>query len=362
MRQPERETNNTNHDEDKQGKQQLLLGLIPSHLRLPEQVPRWSIKEDLPTYQFLRDPCNLDELNAYTHPITIWRDNRTLTYFSPGRQYDLANKVERYLTLMFGSEGPILCIVGETDRSVAQTAAFFMALEKKKTGMSSSPSTFVIGTYFSHFDFRAAGIRFVKRVIETDPSRQMSLRDLTLSAKQSTVVATRSYPIRLHFSSCKFEDEGDALLDALQSRLSSSDEYIFDGSSGLSNHNLKRLVKLDTMQRLQLPCVNREVALLPFSAKVNFLECAISSSSLVEDDLPSLNIVNDKLSLTVYHDNESLPPDRLISFFRRMADFGHLTELQIQFRFGSGYEGTRVPVPEGVAHELSRVVLANKTC
>jgi hypothetical protein len=86
----------------------LLLGHIPSHLRLPEQVPRWSIKEDLPTYQFLRDPFNLDELNAYTHPITIWRDNRTLTYFSPGRQYDLADNEERYLTLMFGSEGPIL--------------------------------------------------------------------------------------------------------------------------------------------------------------------------------------------------------------------------------------------------------------
>lgn len=48
-----------------------LLEVIPSFQRTPEQVAHWRHAGELPTYKFLRDPLNLEELNTLKQPTAI---------------------------------------------------------------------------------------------------------------------------------------------------------------------------------------------------------------------------------------------------------------------------------------------------
>ena len=66
----------------------LLLGLVPSYLRKPEQVARWRVRGESPTYMLLRKHKSLEELNQneYYHQIAIWRENGTLTYLRISEQ------------------------------------------------------------------------------------------------------------------------------------------------------------------------------------------------------------------------------------------------------------------------------------
>jgi hypothetical protein len=335
----------------------LLLGLIPSHLRTPEQIARWNIRDESPTYMLLRKPTSLEELNKneYYHQIAIWRDNGALTYVSPGNCIESPREGERYLSLRFGGGGPKLYIVGNRDRDVAQTAAFFIKLEQP----TYESSSLTIGTPGCFFDFRAAPARCFERLLEINPFRMFNFYGLTLNVEQSIVIAKSPYVMNVRFSDCSFEDQACGFIDAMQSRNSSSDVLLFEESTGLSDDNLKRLLQLDTMEQLALPCLNKEIAMLPFSAKVNHLDYEISSSSLQEDLLPSMDIVTSELAITIQLGSETNLSENVIAFFRRMAEFTHLVELKILFRFKYGYPGLQESLPEGIVQEIVRVALVN---
>ena len=159
------------------------------------------------------------------------------------------------------------------------------------------------------------------------------------------------------FSACDFEDEGTAFIDAMQKRTSVFGVLLFKPSTGLSDANLRLLLQIDTMQHLGLPRLNSKLALLPFSARVDYLDYEISSSLLSEDNLRSLSIVTSELSITIHHDSETFPTDPVTSFLQCMADFSHLESMKLHFRVG--YPCRRLPVPDCVVHDLIRVTLAN---
>lgn len=120
-----------------------------------------------------------------------------------------------------------------------------------------------------------------------------------------------------------FEDGGTAFVDALQKRKSSFGSLTLVDSLPLNDDNLKRLLQVDTIDHLDLTSLNHELDLLPFSAQVDYLDYLISSSSLLEGDMLSLNVVTNKLSLTIRHEDESFPTESMLSLFRQLAHLGH---------------------------------------
>jgi hypothetical protein len=192
-----------------------LLELIPSSLRRTEQVSRWFKRKDAPTYIFRRKPASLDELHRYlcNGRMAIWRDNGTLTYVTSSSLFDYPESRQKYLSLMYYGTGPCFSIIGETDSALVETATFFLSLKATITE-NSSLSVDVSTTY--NIDFRAARCQCLMHIFEEAPSRKVTFGGLTLSAEQSSILATRTHPVQLSLLNCVFEDEGSAFLDALE--------------------------------------------------------------------------------------------------------------------------------------------------
>ncbi len=121
-------------------------------------------------------------------------------------------------------------------------------------------------------------------------------------------------------------------------------------NSPIDDGNLKRLLQLDVINELKMFCLNDELALLPFSAKVDHLDYWISSSSLLNNDFQLQNIVPSKLTLEIVNGSDAaidgFPTKAVISFFRRVADLGHFVELTVAFGLVSG------AIPDCVIHEI----------
>ncbi|GAX12461.1 hypothetical protein FisN_24Hu035 [Fistulifera solaris] len=184
---------------------------------------------------------------------------------------------------------------------------------------------------------------------------------LTLSADQAVVLATQNHDMRLTLRACEFNDGGVAFIDALQSRESRLTALVFDEKTGLSDVSLKRLLQLDKIKSLTLPSLEDELALLPFSARVDYLDYTIFSSSLLVGELQSLNIVTTELSLTISHNISAFPTASLTSLFRRLAELGHLQVFRLQLKVRLDLAGIRrEPTPDAVVEELIRAALANE--
>lgn len=78
----------------------------------------------------------------------------------------------------------------------------------------------------------------------------------------------------------------------------------------------------------------------------------ISSSSLLEDNLKSLNIVTNKLTFTIHHEGETFPTEPVLSFLRRLADWGYFVELKVRFTFDD--DELEIDVPDCVVQEVIR--------
>ncbi len=79
--------------------------------------------------------------------------------------------------------------------------------------------------------------------------------------------------------------------------------------------------------------LEKELAMLPFSAKVKALEHAILSSDFQPEDFQWLDIVAQDLSVTIYL-HEWRDWDRLfISFLERMTHLGHFERLCLSIEF-----------------------------
>ena len=203
----------------------------------------------------LRDPINLNEFKKHGHTIAIWRENDdTLTYMYPHDIHSHPETPEGTLRLGFSGNGPVLYIVGRTDKAIAQTAAFFMSLDSPDNRTSSDCSV-KVSAIDSLLDFIAAGSLCLQRIFEVEPSREVWSHNVELSAEQSAVLATRLHRTSLTFHDCRFKDGGTAFVDALRGRNSSFGPLNFHASVGFNDASLERLVRLDVrmIDHLDMP-------------------------------------------------------------------------------------------------------------
>jgi hypothetical protein len=184
------------------------------------------------------------------------------------------------------------------------------------------------------FEFLSIGSHFFTRFFEIDSTRKRKLQFLTLSVEQSVVLATRSHPIDLSLRNGTIQDGGTAFVDHLLSRESTFGSLEFVNSLAIDDDNLQHLLQARTIEHLRFPHMNNDLAHLPFSMHLVSLQYAISWKSFLEIDFQVLNIVARKLGVRIYHeynDGEVIPPEFMLSFWRRVVDLGHFGELSIDF-------------------------------
>ena len=327
-----------------------LLKGIPPNLLMPEQDARWCERGDVPTYKLLRKPISVQELSACGHGIAIWVDTGALVYVSPHGTDDIPDTRQLVVIMEFGKVGPTFHIVGRGESGVSRTAAYIMSLK------DATEETTYLRIYTRRFflDFSAAETQGFERLFEVAPSRCLQLQNMLLSAEQSVVLATRSHPVQLMFDEVEFEDEGDEFVDELENRQLLFGSLTIDRRL-LSIANLRRLLQTDKLDHLGLPCFDRndELGLLALSAQVDSLECRMFSSEILEDAIPSLNIVAKKISFSICGPSVGCPTE-ISLFLQRVAELGHFVELKV------GAYGYRGDIPESVVQELIHAALANR--
>ena len=88
-----------NKNSSKEENTSFLLALIPPTRREPFQIATSETEEPLPTYQFLRDPFTINELESYTEGdgVFVWRDNGALVLISNGFEAPFSTKLENFV-------------------------------------------------------------------------------------------------------------------------------------------------------------------------------------------------------------------------------------------------------------------------
>ncbi len=313
--------------------------------------------------------------------MAIWRDNGTLTYWMAHGSDDFPDEDDCTFTLSYQDGGPTLAIFGDTAEAVAQTAAYFMSLEKS----TDQSSRLVIKGCHEFFEFYSAGERCLTRMLVASPSRPIEFHDVKLSVAQTQALATSLYPVHLTFNLCIFEDQGTAFVTALEKRKSPIGSLAFKECDPFDFLNLKRLIKLEhKIEELALPDLHyeadeaeteteaeKDIMLCTFAAKVIRLHCEIWTPLLSDIDWGALHINAEKLSLTL-HDGvrEPFPTEPVLCLLQRLAQLGHFVELKLSFAFNdyrmrlhdedlfrTALANKRIPI--SVAGELIRTALAN---
>ncbi|GAX20780.1 hypothetical protein FisN_7Hu091 [Fistulifera solaris] len=347
---------------------------IPSSLRTPEQVPPPQFGRNFPTHELLHKPT-LQELEEYGREVAIWQGcegsdeadgTGTLTYLVPVVSYSRTIPVVELSLILYMRHQSSrktwmqMIIIGKSEKVIAQTAAYFMSLNfsKGKEHGEDEGSDLVLRSDERNFDFRAVGLQCLQRRLKTVTpcARVANVENLILSVEQSIVFATQSHT--LLFKSCVFEDGGTAFIDALETRKTTMLDLTFIQSLQLNDDNLKRLIQVDSLEYLELPCLEGELTSLPFSAKTKKLRYFISSSALLEDTFQSVHIATRKIVLVLEHNEQSFPTEPMLAFFRRVAALGHLEELAFGVKYDG--DGTQIEVPECIVQELIRTALANQ--
>ena len=315
-----------------------LLQEIHPALRTPEQVPLWRHGRESPTHILLRKPVSLQELNQYKYSVSIWRGNGTLTYVTPSDGDDLPDRNQRYLFLEFLDNDDRtlgLYITGGTDDAIADTLDYFVGLHKQEaTPVLETELVLAVPEDHHVFHFRNARFQCLRRLSELASSYYVRFHRVMLNAEQTRALATLPDPIEVYLRGCQFEDLGTTFVIALEDRQSSFGMLHFDETTPLDDDNLKRLLQVDKIDWLQLPKLNNELALLPFSAKAQALEYHIASTLLPE--VTYLNVVSSRLSLHVDHNHGTFPAEEVISFVQHAANLGHFVDLAIAFPFLNG--------------------------
>ena len=214
--------------------------------------------------------------------------------------------------------------------------------------------------HWDRFYCCAALPQFFERIFNETPSRELQFNEISLTAEQCTVLATRPHPVQLTFSmDTRFMDTGTAFVDALEHRTSPFGSLTIEEYVWLSRENLRKFLKLDVIEHLSLPGLsNDELALLALSAKVDSLTCEIGSSLLSE--AVSSSIVARKLSLTIR--SKSFPSEHMLSFLHGVAGLGHFVELDVTLKYVYGYShDPPVSIPDSVVQEIIRAVISNSS-
>jgi hypothetical protein len=339
-----------------------LFEVIPPYECTPEQEALWGERgKEAFTFKLLREPSTLKELINYGNCIAIWHEeHKTMTYVA--RYFGVRDPLDvQVLDISFGYANDAhleFKIVGRTEAAVAETAAFWIGCEKAEEGSED------IKLYGSsgHFDFRNAGSHCFVNMLQIRPLREVVFHRMMFSAEQAHVLATRPYASNLNFWDCTFEDEGTAFVDGIQSRQSplgclALESFSNVGGQFFNYENMRRFCQSCMMEELLVSSLKEEWALLPFSAKAESLfYISLSSTSLMGNDLQSLNIATPKLNLIIEHDDSTVPTELLTAFWRRVATLGHFVELRVTWE--SNVDS--FDVPECVIHEIIQAALANR--
>ncbi|GAX18840.1 hypothetical protein FisN_26Hu142 [Fistulifera solaris] len=240
-----------------------LLSLIPPHLRTPEQKAHWSGRDNPldspPTYTLLRNPRNLSELNAHNR-LAIWREsNSTLTYVMPRGERPFPQHHRCYLLLQFCDIDLCLDIVGPTTCDIAETAAFFLSLQGASEGALKVESDCNSHCYFKYCPDHS---HFLEPMLELSPTRHVTLKNMKLNAQQSTILATRPYPVQLTLAGEDFFDDGEisssALAEANTFDIKAKKLSLTIQKEGLSfpidgmNSLMRHVAKVDHLKELKL--------------------------------------------------------------------------------------------------------------
>lgn len=304
-------------------------------------------------YKLLREPSALDDIivdwKKQDCSISIWRDNGTFMCVGGGSGRVFRERYVSFLMIPLFDKGSIY---GKTDAAIAETATFFWSLPFKMNSKEDL-SLFIIteNDYFYgneglQFDFAVLQAEQLAQAMDSNPARRLEIRTGTWNAEQSSVLATRPYPIyftignnhhqfgeRKDFS---FQDDGTAFLDALEKRQSSFGSInLTTMGSAFSSANLRRLLHLEyKLDKLAMSSLYGEDILLPFSAKVNVLSYKNVKAVYMEQyvkpiDLDSLTIVANDVNVTINLDLVTDWTWLLSSFLNRVAMLGQLRRFRI---------------------------------
>ena len=270
----------------------------------------------------------------------IWRTNETIICLG-NSSYD--QYWERNLSFTFYDEGKgeLHCtIFGKSDAAIAETATFVWSL--KHTGGTSLKIYTEDADDEDNFDVSALQPSQMANILEANPTRELELQTGVWNEEQSTVLASCPLPILLRISDpyeeggggFAFTDEGTAFVIALEKRQTSfgSLEIACNKCKPIRCSNLQRILNLDVFDKLQMPCLDKELALIPFSTKVKTLSYTIDAKHVALKDVDSLEIVATDLCLKirVHLDVDTEEWEAvLVSFLNRVAGLGHFERLTI---------------------------------
>ncbi|GAX16100.1 hypothetical protein FisN_20Hu223 [Fistulifera solaris] len=290
-------------------------------------------------YELRRDLNRLDEIDWEKYcKIAIWRKNDTVTFtnieiHTSWRSYQKC--VLFYIKdANYSWNGAIF---GETDYAVAETATVFWSMKQENDATSflcifDNPSEDGIRC---RFDFAALRPEQLAQILDSNPTRALTLSTGEWTPEQSAILASRPYPftLKLH-ARFDFTDSGTEFVNALEKRHSSFGSLRIDfiapeWGAPMNHYNLDRLLKLDIFESLGIPDLGRTCVLLPFAAKVKALHCTIRANHVAPDDFKALSIVASDLSVEFIIEEDDEWDELLLSFFGRVSELGHFERLSI---------------------------------
>lgn len=257
-------------------KEQNLLEVISRDQLSLEQQHRWSDVKVV--HKLLREPNDISEFQQCEGMVAILLDNKTVSFIYPRSERNVRfpdDPKSMKLTFLDDDICLLSCVItGPTDGVMAETAAFFWSIhhsEANKPFLAIHSSS-----HYSDFDFRAVQQEQLARMFEANPTRNVAFSHLTISAEQSVILATRKLPVYLRFDCfCAIEDNGDALVSALQNRQSPIGSLIFsavncsDDKVWLSNRNVQRMLQISYIDKLVLDgCFSDDLIPFLFSSPI----------------------------------------------------------------------------------------------
>ena len=211
--------------------------------------------------------------------MAIWMDNETLVQVTQNEKHPDYQRIEKYIKLVCSLDNTkrstTVTISGKTDDAIADTAVFWWGMHCPEEG---NPCL-QLENQSSTFDFGVFTTTHLSTIFASNPKRGLSLYCVTLNAAQSIFLATRGHPIALTFKyDVDLEDEGDAFVNALQTRESPFGSMHFCDNIPFRTENIARLMQPQMFEQLTLPAWENIMALLPFSASTKKLEYTLDST------------------------------------------------------------------------------------
>ncbi|GAX17701.1 hypothetical protein FisN_10Lu420 [Fistulifera solaris] len=317
-----------------------LLELIPlNELTLPQQA--FTNASGLSLYRFLQEPTHLQEFDGMKL-LGIGRPNDTVLRLGESsiQNSDIPGK-RVYLTIDPHSPSERKCVIyGTTDAAIAETMTFFASLkDDARTSQLVTESYPKEDEPHLRFDFTVLQPEQLARILDANPRRRYRLQTGVWNSTLSVVLATCPYPLQLTLVSTQgewgdfcFQDEGTRFVQALQERQTPFGSleltFVKDGMP-LSPANLEQLLQLENcLNKLSLSSLEKELAILPFTAKVQALEYVVNACDLPSTAFDGLIIPAKDLELRMFVKPEDNDWGSLaVSFFHRLAELGHLEQL-----------------------------------